>query len=133
MFCPYCAWGGEFLGLASLWSNNNRWLGSWQPLRHVAWFIAPSTLAKERLPQLASVSSVFPAFTVKWIFPFQSIIIIFQKHKSLQPLIPLFQKDVWVFWRNENFMKNFPIIVRESWKNWGVILSKFCGILENIS
>ncbi len=53
MFHPYCA-GGEFLGLASLWSANNRWLGSQQPLRHVAWFVAPSTQAEERLPHRAS-------------------------------------------------------------------------------
>ncbi len=50
MFHPYCAWGREVLELASLWSTNNRWLGSQQPLRHVTRFIAPSTLAKERLP-----------------------------------------------------------------------------------
>ncbi len=34
MFCPYCAWGGEFLGLASLWSTNNQWLESGQPICH---------------------------------------------------------------------------------------------------
>ncbi len=50
MFHPYCAWEVEFLGLASLWSTDNRWLGSLQPLRHVARFIAPFTLAEERLP-----------------------------------------------------------------------------------
>ncbi len=44
---------GEFLGLASLWSNNMQWLGSRQPLRHVAWLGAPSTLAEERLPRHA--------------------------------------------------------------------------------
>ncbi len=54
MFHPYCAWGGEFLGLASLWSTDKRWLGSWQPLRQVTLFVAPSTLAKERLPCRAS-------------------------------------------------------------------------------
>ncbi len=41
---------GEFLGLTSLWSTNNRWLGLRQPQRHVTRFIVPSTLAKERLP-----------------------------------------------------------------------------------
>ncbi len=38
-------------------------LGSQQPLRHVARFVAPSTVAKEMLspvPRLASASSVFP-------------------------------------------------------------------------
>ncbi len=30
------------------------WLGSWQPLRHVARFGAPSTLAEERLPHHTS-------------------------------------------------------------------------------
>ncbi len=53
-FHPYCAWGGEFLRLVSLWSTDNRWLGSQQPLRHVARFVALSTLAEERLPHHAS-------------------------------------------------------------------------------
>ncbi len=55
MFHLYCAWGGEFLGLASLWSTNNQWLGSRQPLRNVARFVAPCTPAEERLPRHASV------------------------------------------------------------------------------
>ncbi len=54
MFRPYCTWGGEFLRLASLWSTDNRWLESWQSLRRVARFVAPSTLAKERLLWRAS-------------------------------------------------------------------------------
>ncbi len=53
-FHPYGAWGEPFLGLASLWSTDTRWLGSWQPLRHVARLGAPSTLAEERLPRRAS-------------------------------------------------------------------------------
>ncbi len=50
MFHPYCTWGREFLILISLSSTDNRWLRSWQPLRNVAQFVAPFTLAKERLP-----------------------------------------------------------------------------------
>ncbi len=34
--------------------TDNRWLGSWQPLKHVARFVALSTLAEERLPHYAS-------------------------------------------------------------------------------
>ncbi len=62
MFCPYCAWGGEFLGLVSLWSTDNRWLGSHQPLRHVAWIVMPPTLAKERVPRHASASCLSSTF-----------------------------------------------------------------------
>ncbi len=54
MFCPYCAWGGELLRLASLWSTDNQWLRLRQPLRHVAWFIVLSALVGERLPRCAS-------------------------------------------------------------------------------
>ncbi len=50
MFHPYYAWGEEFLGLALLWSSDNWWLGSRQPLRHVPLSIAQSALAEERLP-----------------------------------------------------------------------------------
>ncbi len=51
MFCQYCACGEEFLGLASFWSTDNQWLESGQPLRHVAQFVAPSTLVVERPPR----------------------------------------------------------------------------------
>ncbi len=65
MFHPYYSRRGEFLGLASLWSIGNRWLWSWQPLRHVARFVAPSTLVKERLLRRASACLClkhFPGF-----------------------------------------------------------------------
>ncbi len=54
MFRPFCAWGGEFFGLASFWYTDNRWLRLRQPLRHVTRFIAPSTIAEERLLRHAS-------------------------------------------------------------------------------
>ncbi len=58
MFHPCCAWGGEFIRLASLWSTDNQWLGSQQPLRYVARFVTLSTLAVRRgchaAPWLAS-------------------------------------------------------------------------------
>ncbi len=54
MFRSYCAWGGEFLGLASLWSTNDGWLRSRQPVKPVIKFVVPSTLAEERLPHRAS-------------------------------------------------------------------------------
>ncbi len=71
MFCPYCAWGGKFLGLASFWCTDNRQLGSQHLLRHVAWFIAPSTLAIERLSHCASAClclKYIPSFRIKWLW-----------------------------------------------------------------
>ncbi len=65
MFYPYCAWGGEFLGLGLLSSTNSRWLGSRQPRRHAARFVAPSTLTKERQPRALACLSLkcIPSFT----------------------------------------------------------------------
>ncbi len=50
----WLVWGGESLGIVSLWSTNNRWPGLRHPPRHVARFVAPSTIAKEKLPRCAS-------------------------------------------------------------------------------
>ncbi len=51
-FRSYCAWGEPFLGLASLWSTNMRWLGSRQPLRLclkcIPGFISPVQYARPR-------------------------------------------------------------------------------------
>ncbi len=55
MFHPYYAWGGELLGLASLRSTDNQWLGS---LRH----LHQQRGGCHTTPQLDSASSVFPAY-----------------------------------------------------------------------
>ncbi len=68
IFRPYCAWGGGFLWLASLWSTNNQWLGSRQPLRHVAQFVALSTLSEKRLPHRTSACLCLKCIPALFLF-----------------------------------------------------------------
>ncbi len=52
-------------------STNNRWLGSQQPLKLVAWIVAPSTLVAERLLHHTSAYSCLKCIP-GFVFPFHS-------------------------------------------------------------